>query len=149
MNAKTELLQARDDMLAVLDDKLKQVPEWRAFRAIESALAVIGAITPGSNRASAPTRRPRKRRVRLGSYGDLALAAVKAANRPLPTDEVVTFIAAQRRLGADPRKARINIQSGLSRDERIRSIPWRGARAWWYSDRDPPEDESAGSSLLS
>jgi hypothetical protein len=44
--------------------------------------------------------------------------------------------------GGDPAKAKIVVQSSLSKDKRFKSVPWEGKRAWWYADRPIPKRES-------
>jgi hypothetical protein len=143
MTAKSELLQARIEMIEVLDAKLANVPEWRALRAIDKALGSVDAH-PGINGVKRP-----KPRITGGKkpYGDLAIEAFEASGGPVNTSEIVEFIGARRKLGKDPKKARINIQSGLSRDKRIRSIPWRGGRAWWHANKPAPPENIGGAKL--
>lgn len=71
MTDKNDLFQARNEMLGVLDEKLAKMPEWKAFRAMEKALAAMSeAPPPRPNRHSSPlndqpppvSRRGRNRR---------------------------------------------------------------------------------------
>jgi hypothetical protein len=150
MTPKDDLSQARNDMLLVLDEKLAQMPEWRAFRAMDKALWAMSAMptTPKPNGAEQPTPRRRTRTEGIPSYGALAIEAIDTKGVPLPTAEIVRFIGTRRELDTDQEKARVNIQSGLSRDKKIRSISWRGGRAWWHANRSVPK-ESAGTSANS
>jgi hypothetical protein len=146
MTHKDDLSQARNDMLSVLDEKLAQMPEWRAFRAMDKALWAMSAMqatAPKANGAEQPTARRRTRTVGTPSYADLAIEAIDTKGFPIPTADIVRFIGTRRELDPDQEKARVNIQSGLSRDKKIRSISWRGGRAWWHANRPPPK-ESAG-----
>jgi hypothetical protein len=150
MTDKDTLFQARNDMLAVLDEKLANMPEWRAFRAMDRALGAMSeAPAPEPNLDHGPVNQQRviRRRGRtpdVPTYVELALKAVEAKGSPLPTPDIIEFITQRRPVDPDSEKARINIQSGLSRDKRIKSIPWRGGRAWWFADRKAPHVNSAG-----
>ena len=55
---------------------------------------------------------------------------------------MMEYVAAHRLIG-DPKKARIVVQSSLSKDVRFESVAWRGGRAWWYADKPVPK-ETAG-----
>jgi hypothetical protein len=145
MSTKTNLLQAHQTMVDVLDLKFKNVPEWIAFRAIDKALLEL-IVEPGSSPKDVSDRQPRK--ASSLSYVDLAIGALEEASQPLSTPKIVEHIASIRQLPSDPLKTRISISTSLSKDERLRSIPWQGSRAWWFTDREPPK-ESAGLSLNS
>lgn len=146
MSTKTDLQSARDDMLAILDAKLNNMPEWRAFRAMDRALAAM--IDDKSDAATQRPKIPRKRskRVKL-SYVELALGLIDEAGAPVSTNKIVEHIAVERGLKADDRQVRINIQSALSKDPRVKSIPWREGRAWWRTDRPVPTSTEAAGNL--
>jgi hypothetical protein len=150
MSAETnELLDAHEAMVAVLDAKWANVPEWKAFRAIDRAL--LASITKAP---SAPAPVPQRvqiprRRLRINDdapipYMTLADKALAATGKPITTSALMEYIIARRTVGNDPKKARIVVQSSLSKDERFRSIPWESGRAWWYADRPVPKKETAG-----
>jgi hypothetical protein len=148
MSAKSELLQARDELMAVLDEKLKGMPEWRAFKAIEKSLIVIDGEDLAKRVFPSPLEgTPRRGRSATPSYVKLALEAISAAGKPVPTPEIVAFITERRGLDSTSESIRVSIQSALSKDDRIRSVPWRGGRAWWFEDLEIPRDEAAGQSL--
>jgi hypothetical protein len=142
MDAKEQLLKSRSELFAVLDAKFKDVPEWRAYRAVEAALYAFMngvMVTP-----------PKRERVRLieetdepASYVELALKALDTHGRPMSTPELVDFIGRHRKVPPDPQKARTNISSGFSRDKRLRNVSWHNGRAWWFSDRAVPEQKPA------
>jgi hypothetical protein len=140
MTNKTDLIQARNDLLAALDDKLKEMPEWRALRAMDKAIAAIDdvpkfhAALNGSNES--PRVVPHRIR-RVPSYSDLAVDFIGKQNHPITTKELVAHIAALRRRNAD--EISINIQSALSRDERVESVPWSSGRGWWFAGREVPK----------
>jgi hypothetical protein len=150
--SRAGLYEARENMLAALDRKFKNMPEWQAFRAIDDAVFAMNSAVRSaewSDRPSAESnheaklKKPRRaKRPQVGgpSYGDLGVAAIEAAARPVPTGDMVTFIAARKNLNPDPKRARVNVQSALSHDERIKSIKWKGGTAWWHADRDPPKE---------
>ena len=108
MSDKTELHQARTEMVKVLDSKLSSMPEWRALRAIDRALAAI----EGSKLNGATDQRTcvkRRRKAAKASYSDLAIEAFNAGGCPMDTKSVVEYIARKRELTGDPKKVRITI----------------------------------------
>jgi hypothetical protein len=139
MTVKDALLQARAEMVLVLDAKIGGMPEWRALKAIESAIAAVDAPPAVGGVEEAPRRR--ERRGAAPSYVDLAIEAMKAKRAPVTSGEVFEFIRSRRDFGVDAKRARINIQTALSKGDRTRSVPWRGGRAWWYADREVPKQE--------
>jgi hypothetical protein len=147
MSTKSNLLQAHQTMMAVLDAKLKNVPEWIAFRAIDKALVELTAEPASSANGAIKDRQPRKG-AEPSSYVDLAAEALAEHSEPLSTPKIVEYISARREVPNDPLKARVNISTSLSKDERFRNLAWRGGRAWWFANREPPE-ESAGLSANS
>lgn len=145
-DTKADLIQAHADMVAVLDAKMANLPEWKAFRSIDRALiGLINAPAKNEESKSAAARTFRKLKLKSpkSSYVDMGLAALDITGKPLPTTELVKFIAERRDLD-DLEKARINIVSAFSHDERMRSISWIGGPAWWHADRPIPKKESAG-----
>jgi hypothetical protein len=71
--------------------------------------------------------------------------ALTETGRPIPTNKIMDYIAQRRPLsGGDPAKAKIVVQSSLSKDRRFISVPWEGRRAWWYADKPIPKKEMAG-----
>lgn len=154
MSAANDLLQSRNELIAVLNEKLKNVPEWRAFlavdRAVEAANEVAKAAAevaagaanqqqphsqPNGSGAARATRRPPDA---PPSYVELGLRALNTAGVPLTTPNMISFISQHREVPDDPEKAKINISSAFSHDDRLRSIAWHGGRSWWFADRPPP-----------
>ena len=140
MTAKTELMKAHETMAAVLDAKFSNVPEWKAFRSIDRALLALeveqATATPKNGGQFF------RHRVRIGkplSYMSLANQALTETGKPIRTKDLVDYIARHRPLSGDPAKARIVIQSSLSKDKRFKSVPWEDKRAWWYADRAVPK----------
>jgi hypothetical protein len=140
MTAKTELMKAHETMAAVLDAKFSNVPEWKAFRSIDRALLALeveqATATPKNGGQFF------RHRVRIGkplSYMSLANQALTETGKPIRTNDLVDYIARHRPLSGDPAKARIVIQSSLSKDKRFKSVPWEDKRAWWYADRAVPK----------
>jgi hypothetical protein len=138
-----ELLDAHEAMVAVLDAKWPNHPEWRAFRAIDRAL--LAALTK-----AVPQGRPHRERAPLNfdassptPYMKLAAKALDEIGEPLTTARLMEYIGARRSIG-DPTKARNVVQSSLSKHDRFKSIPWEGGRAWWYADKPVPKKETAG-----
>ncbi len=144
MTAKSELMKAHEAMAAVLDAKFSDVPEWKAFRAIDRALLAL-ETEHGSD--VTPLRvRPRlnERNNQPPSYTALTGAALKETGKPIPTPQLMAFIGARRKLDVDPDKAKISVTSTLSKSPHYKSVPWAGGRAWWYADRPVPKNEQAG-----
>jgi len=136
-DAKTEMMEAREAAIAALDTKLANLSEWKIFRSIDRALFALDAKP-----IAAPVIRIGRPRIRLNggdqpSYMALADRALTEAGKPMSTTDIVGYIGRHRALAGD--KARIVIQSSLSKDKRFKSIPWAGSRAWWYADRPVPQ----------
>ncbi|MFZ1965243.1 MAG: hypothetical protein WAU78_17565 [Roseiarcus sp.] len=144
MATKDDISRARNDMLAVLDVRLATMPEWRVFRMLDKDFAgnsdASGAKQPSS--PAAPGRR-RGRIPGVPSYGDMAIEAFTEKGIPVNTDDVLNFIAKKRGWPAPDKKVRANVQSGLSRDKRIRNVRWNKATSWWFVDREVPRKNSA------
>jgi len=153
MNTIANLTQAHQAMVAVLDAKLKNVPEWTAFRAIDLALLELvaqqvpaGGVASDTNRMASLNRKSRKGSE--ASYVELAMEALKASSVPLPTPKIIEFIGDRRDIPSDPAKARVNISTSLSKDKRFQNVSWHGGRAWWFAKKEVPK-ESAGMSANS
>jgi hypothetical protein len=144
--AKSELIQAHEAMAAVLDARLANLPEWKAFRAIDRAL--FAEIDRGG-KASPPTSR-RERPQFNGhsdqppSYSSLTATALLERGKPIPTPKLMEFIGARRKLDADADRAKVTVTSTLSKNDKFKSVAWEGGRAWWFADRPVPKNESAG-----
>lgn len=145
MSTKENLLKAHASMLAVLDVKLQNMPEWLAFKAIDEALREV------VERGTTPTRRqPRARKPARPSrqpdpsttYSALAAKALEVSGEPVTTKKMVEFVGQHRKLTADPAKAKINVVSALSHDDRFQSIEWQGGRAWWWAGKPAPWPKS-------
>lgn len=147
MDTRQELLEARETIAEGLDDKFKNVPEWRAIRAIDRALAALDRPSAVPAHAGSLVRFPDGGTKRLyPTYTVLARRFIEHKNAPVTTPELVEYIKQSRPLHSDLEKAKINITSSLSKDEKFESIPWEGGRAWWLKGRDLP---SRAASLLS
>jgi len=144
-SAKDEMLSAHEAMAAVLDVKLKNVPEWQAFRAIDRALVALG--TEQSVAPASPAPLQRIERVRLNGapvpYMTLVSQALTEAGKPVTTSKLMEYITRHRHFD-DLDKGKIVVQSSLSKDKRFKSVPWEDGRAWWYADRQIPKKETAG-----
>ena len=140
---KSEMMQAHEAIAAALDAKIGNMPEWQAFRHLDRALLALEEEQPPT-----PTVARRPRAGINGahpSYMSLVDQALAEAGKPIPTNKIMDYIAHRRPLsGDDPAKAKIVVQSSLSKDKRFRSVPWEGRRAWWYAERPIPKKESAG-----
>jgi hypothetical protein len=141
MTAKSELMQAHEAMAAVLDAKFSQVPEWKAFRAIDRALLALEAEQPIMT-LNAPVHFFSRKKQEL-SYNSLTEMALKEMGKPITTPQLVAFIGARRKLDPDPKKAKINITSSLSKSSQFENVEWEGGTAWWYTGRPLPKKEAA------
>jgi hypothetical protein len=131
-----ELILAQSAMLSVLDEKLRDMPEWRAYRAIGKAIAALnGAVESSESVAAgiAPRLELQRQRTDL-SYAKIAIQLLQQAERPMASRELIPAIAQRR--GVDGSEKRVVISTALSRDERIKNIPWRNGTAWWLTDRE-------------
>jgi hypothetical protein len=139
--AKTEMMQAHEAIAAALDAKIGDMPEWKAFRAVDRALLALEAEPVAMPKSLQRfTIRPRPRlNGEHPSYMSLADKALTEAGKPITTTGVVEYIAAHRPLSGAPDKARTVIQSSLSKDKRFKSVPWEGRRAWWFADKPVPK----------
>jgi hypothetical protein len=139
--AKTEMMQAHEAIAAVLDAKIGNMPEWKAFRAVDRALLALEMEQPSV--LSLPVRKARINGA-PPSYMSLADQALTETGKPVSTNKLMEFISQRRALSSgDPAKAKIVVQSSLSKDKRFKSVPWEGARAWWYADKPLPKRESS------
>jgi hypothetical protein len=143
MTAKSEMIQAQEAMAAVLDAKFSNVPEWKAFRAINRALFALETEQVAAPKASVERRIISPTATALPSYVSLTLRAIDEGGQPVTTPKLMEFIAKHRQLG-DPEKAKISVTSSLSKDKRIKSIIWEGGRAWWEASKPIPKKETAG-----
>jgi hypothetical protein len=136
MNNRLDLIQARHEMMGVLDEKFKNVPEWRAFRAIDRVLmAMNGSSAEGES--TDIIHPPRVRLTGFASYVDLGVDLIRRTGKPVPTTEIVSFVAQQKNRA--PEDIKTNVQSALSRDNRIESIRWSGGRGWWLKGQEVPK----------
>jgi hypothetical protein len=134
MSSRDDLLEAQSAMLAVLDEKLKDMPEWRAFRAMEKFITAIGNSVESGESPASP-QHPEREKL---SYGDLGHLVLSEAGKPLATPEMLAAVA--RRRGVDPEEKKAVISTALSKDERIENIRWGNGRAWWLVGRALPTE---------
>lgn len=135
---KAEIAKSLVEMLGVLDEKFKNSPEWRAYRALQRAYAAIDASPP---RPQAAAERANGADDSLGnSYADIGLRAMGKLGRPVPTLEAIQLIRAVRDLPGDEERAKNIVSSAFSHDERIASVSWNGGRAWWHAGRAVPTE---------
>jgi hypothetical protein len=140
-SAKEEMMQAHEAMAKVLDAKLANLPEWQAFRAIDRALLAIdlAASEPKNGLRILP---PPKPRISHGPvpYVTLAFNCLTEAGKPVTTPKLIEYVAKHRELG-DLEKAKVNITSSLSKDERFKSVEWANGRAWWLVGHPVPKTD--------
>jgi hypothetical protein len=137
MSARDTLLKVRSKLVAILDTKLENLSEWQMLKDIDKELLDF----PGSSpipRATGTRPRSDSRKKTYGgkkTYAGLAALALETTKAPIPTQDMIKFIAQHRELKGT---ARINIVSALSHDGRFDSVPWNGGRGWWWADRPAP-----------
>ena len=115
MSDVSELYRARDDLAAALDNKLRDIPEWRAIRAVDRAIAALELAArpkPGPARVVMPDGS--MKRVNI-TYTGSARRLIQSKGSPATTPEVVEFIGKNRKLNSDTEKAKINITTSLSK----------------------------------
>jgi len=140
MSNRDELMQAQSAMLTVLDEKLRDMPEWRAYRAISKAIAALnGAVKSSEPVAAGIAPQPKLQRERTDlSYAEIAILLLQQAGRPMASRELIPAIAERR--GVDGSEKKVVISTALSRDERLKNIRWRNGTAWWLTDRELPQE---------
>jgi hypothetical protein len=133
-----ELSRAREDLAAALDSKLKDIPEWRAIRAIDRALAALDSSPPKPTPARVVMPDGSVKRIHV-TYTGLARRLIQSNGSPATTPEIIEFIGRNRKLDPNAEKAKINITTSLSKDPQFASIPWAGGRAWWLPELGDPK----------
>ncbi|HXW23419.1 MAG TPA: hypothetical protein VEK73_01640 [Xanthobacteraceae bacterium] len=140
-NLKASLLASRRRLRDVLSAKFRDLPEWQAYCAIDNALeAVILDENQQAGRTAAHAAAAANGSGSQLSYVELGLQALGERGRPIPTPDMIEYIRVRRELPADLERAKINISSAFSHDERMQSVPWQGGRAWWYTGRAVPRE---------
>jgi hypothetical protein len=144
-----ELQRSRDELIALLEKKIGHMPEWKAFRAVERAIAAfktpappVPPVSPTPSTNGAKSRTSRRPANSPTPYGILGLKALEITGLPVTTTEMIAFIGKHRELPADPNKTKANIVSALSHDDRFQSVAWRAGRAWWRANQAPPRPVS-------
>ena len=144
-NAEGEMMEAHEAIAAALDAKIGNMPEWKAFRAVDRALLALKATHPPAAKTAPQVVRKRRINGATIPYMTLADQALTETGKPITTNKLMEYIGQRRTLSSDdPAKAKIVVQSSLSKDKRFRSVPWDGSRAWWYVDKPIPKKETAG-----
>jgi hypothetical protein len=138
--AKEEMMQAHEAMARVFDAKWSNMPEWQAFRAIDRALLALDHVS--APKLALPIQSLPKARINNGPtpYVTLAFNALTEAGKPVPTPKLLEYIGQHRELG-DLEKAKVNITSSLSKDERFKSVEWANGRAWWLVGQPVPKTD--------
>jgi len=139
-SAKEEMMQAHEALAKVFDAKWSSMPEWQAFRAIDRALLALDQAS--APRSALPIHPLPKARIANGPtpYVTLAFNALTEAGKPLPTAKLMEIIGKHRDLG-DLDKAKVNVTSSLSKDERFKSVEWANGRAWWLVGHPVPKTD--------
>ncbi len=138
-----------------LERLLEESREYRRLRIVTQALADLDAI-PAPPRQGAVLvvsgARVLKRPRLASSIQQAALFALEDAGSPVSTREMLDAV---QRYGKTVRAKNPvwGLSNTLSTDKRFRSVPWNGARGWWFSDKEVPDqeehDERAGDLLAS
>src|SRR5690349_5591153 len=113
MSTKEKLLSAHARMVAVLDSKLAEMPEWLAFKDIDDALRDFVENT-GAKPKRLPLRklaRPKRQGDSETTYSALAAKALELTGSPVTTNKMVEFVGRHRKVHPDPAKAKINVVS--------------------------------------
>jgi hypothetical protein len=135
------MMQAHEAMAKVFDAKWSNMPEWQAFRAIDRALLALD-LASAAPKLEQPILSAPKTRINNGPtpYVTLAFNALTEAGKPIPTPKLLEYIGKHRELG-DLEKAKVNVTSSLSKDERFKSVEWANGRAWWLVGRPVPKTD--------
>jgi hypothetical protein len=141
MDPKEQLIQARNALQGAVDRALAGLPEWRALESVERAIEELEKA-----------RKPQKQNGEEGtlqseSYTNLAIRALREAGVPLSTPKIIEYIGRFRSVSSDPERAKINISSALSKDDRLQSLGWREGRAWWLAGEKPPKPREIDTEL--
>lgn len=131
MDAKEQLIQARNALQKAVDTALEALPEYRALEAVERAIEELAKAEKHGNEIIAEAAQQ--------SYTSLAIAALREAGAPLSTPQIIEYIGRYRPISHDPERAKINISSALSKDNRLQSISWVTGRAWWIVGERVPK----------
>lgn len=145
MTIRQRLEQLRNEAL----EALRQTAEFRAFAALDDAVAALGGDRLGlgplrRSGANAAAAAPVRKRL---TQADAAERVLKEAGEPLATPALLDRIAALGVAvgGADPET---NLSSSLSRDRRFVSVRIRGRPAWWLEGQPLPMADAEAEGIL-
>lgn len=124
----------RAELKAKVDAVLEATPEYRQMRALEAVIVKMessGAPVPKA--LAAPTDY---------TVQGLALTFIKRAGEPQPISAIFDYVHGVKKFD-DPKKARINVVSLLSKGKKLRSVQWNGSHAWWFANEPLPRQPKA------
>jgi len=137
-SAMTEMRRLRDEFAR----RLMSNPDYRALVALDKAIAEVqGApvehalsalnVETGSPVLGRPTLHT------MPSHANAAIAVLKRNGRPMPLSDLLPLVREEGAAvnGKDPE---INLSSSLSRNDRLRSVRYKGRSCWWLKDRPYP-----------
>ena len=130
--------------MTLLDSRLANMPEWKAFRAIDRALRGRDADRAERDALVHRVRRRLNGHGQTPSYTALTDMALKERGKPIPTPLLLAFIGSRRALDPDADRAKVTVTSTLSKSPLFKSVLWEGGRGWWYADRPVPKETAGG-----
>jgi hypothetical protein len=128
---RKQLSRLRDE----LKQRLMRNPDYRALIAIERAIAELEEQP--AVRAESP--KPPKKKLTIIRA---ATQVLKAQVQPLPVHDLLSFLRA---IGVkfNGKHPESSLSVSLSRDNRFRTVRYRGKRCWWLSHRSIPDRDLA------
>ena len=127
------------DIIDELERSLEYNSEFQEWKILSEAWRKMSDRDRALEEQNAISRRAVAKRKANVSQADAAVLALDAAGIPLTTNELLELLPKYDAEVGGEKKA-INLASNLSRDERLVSLNWGGGKAWWHSERNPPND---------
>ena len=152
---KTVILRTRRLLASALGEKMKKAglaSEWEALKSLDElllqelenpvadspverlALKQPGTFYAGSFAMGTP--------VRPKTYVELAAELIEKEKQPVRSASLVEYITKKRDI-RNLSKAKINIISAMSHDQRFKSYDWKNGKAWWWAEKPLPQTEAA------
>lgn len=130
MSEESPLLELRDQLRAKVDAKMQEMPEFRQLTALEELISKTAAPAEVAPLDSGVSKKQ--------SIVALAMAYIARTGEPQPTRVLVPHIDSVKNFG-DPKKAKVNVVSALSKDPRVKSVQWHKEPMWWLADKPLPK----------
>jgi hypothetical protein len=125
-----------------LEMELEAVPAFRRLHVVRTALRELKAIQNGA----APSMPVKPGLVRPAEGGRIATSiaqavifALEESGTPVPTRQLLEDIRRYGRI-VKAKNPVWGLSNMLSTDKRLQSVPWAGAKAWWFSGREVPTE---------